>query len=147
MNLNTEGLNVVCTIGSPCEIRQVELNLVPTFIQSHGHRTDEWLHTSSWLIVRRSEPSSNTLIIQYLYFESEILLQVLNDHDQERKLNGKSLLGIKRSIDVVGWDICSHDFQNRWLNIWIGNSLNVAVSDLFIPNLEWLRPIWNNNSG
>ena len=40
-----EGLDVVGTVGTTSEIGQVELNLVPALVQSHGHGTDEGLHT------------------------------------------------------------------------------------------------------
>ena len=136
VDLNSKGLYVVGTVGSSGEIRQVELNLIPSFIKSHRHSTYEWLYSGSWLIVGSSESTSNWFIIQHLNLESEIFLQVLDDHDQERKFDSKSFLWIKRSIDVVGWYIGSHDFKNWGLNIWISNSFDVTVSDLFIPNLE-----------
>ena len=40
-----EGLDVVGTVCSSGEIRQVELNLVPALIESHRHGADEWLDT------------------------------------------------------------------------------------------------------
>ena len=43
MNLHPERLYVVGTVGSASEIRQVELNLVPALVQSHGHCAYEWL--------------------------------------------------------------------------------------------------------
>ena len=43
VDLNSKGLYVVGTISSSGEIRQVELNLIPSFIESHGHSTDERL--------------------------------------------------------------------------------------------------------
>ena len=70
-------LDVVCTVSSSCEIGQVKLNLVPAFIKSHRHGADEWLHTSRTLIVRRSESTTNALVIQYLDLESEVFLQLL----------------------------------------------------------------------
>ena len=136
VDLDSESLYIIRTISSPGEIRQVELNLIPTFIQSHGHCTDEWLDSSRWLIVWSSESSSNALVIQNLYLECEVLLQVLNDHDQEWKLDCQGLLWVQWSVDVVCGYICSHDLKNWGLNIWIRDSLNVTVSDLFIPNLE-----------
>ena len=102
MDLNSKGLYVVGTVSSPCEIRQVELNLIPALIQSHGHCANKRLYSGGRLIVRGSESSSYALVIKYLYLESEVFLQVLNDHDQERQLDGKCLLWVKRSIDVVG---------------------------------------------
>ena len=102
MDLNSKGLYVVGTVSSPCEIRQVELNLIPALIQSHGHCANKRLYSGGRLIVRGSESSSYALVIKYLYLESEVFLQVLNDHDQERQLDGKCLLWVKRGINVVG---------------------------------------------
>ena len=102
MDLNSKGLYVIGTVSSPCEIGQVELNLIPALIQSHGHCTNERLYSGGRLIVGGSESSSYALIIKYLYLESEVFLQVLNDHDQERQLDGKCLLRVKRGVNVVG---------------------------------------------
>lgn len=74
----------------------------------------------------------------HLHFEGKILLQVLDDHHQERKFDGKGLLWVKWGVDVVGGDIGAHDLENGGLNIWISDSFDVTVSDLFIPDLEWL---------
>ena len=112
VNLNTKGLYVVGTVGSPGEIRQVELNLIPSLIESHGHCTDERLNSRRGLIVGCSESSSHTLIIQYLHLEREVLLQVLDDHNQERQFDRKGLLWVEGSVDVVGGHVRSHDFQN-----------------------------------
>ena len=136
VDLNSKSLYVVGTVGSSSEIRQVKLNLIPALIESHWHGANKRFYPSSWLIVGGSESTSNRFVIKYLNLESEILFEILNDHDQERKLDSKSLFWIKRSIDVVGGDVGSHDLKHGWLNIWIGYSLDVTVSDLFIPNLE-----------
>lgn len=63
---------------------------------------------------------------------------VLDDHDEEGKLDGKSLLGVHRAGDVVGADVGSHDLEDRGLNIGIRQSLDVAVANLLIPDLEGL---------
>ena len=76
MDLNAECFNVVGTVGSAGEIRQVKLNLVPAFIKSHRHGADEWLYSGCALIVGSSEPSSNTLVIKHLHFEGEVFLQL-----------------------------------------------------------------------
>lgn len=81
VDLHTKCLNVIGCIRSSCEIRQVELNLVPAFIESHGHGTDKWLDSGRWLIIRSSESSTHILVIEHLHFEGVILLQVLNDHN------------------------------------------------------------------
>ena len=106
-----KGLNVVGTVSTTGEIGQVELNLIPALIKSHWHCANEWLDSGSGLIVGGSESTSNALVIEDLHFESEVLLQVLDDHHQERKLDGKGLLWVKWGVDVVGGDISSHDLE------------------------------------
>ena len=69
-----QGLNVVSTVGSSCEIRQVKLNLIPALIKSHWHGADEWLYTSCALIVRSSESSADALVVEDLDLESEVFL-------------------------------------------------------------------------
>ena len=76
MDLHAQGLNVVGTIGTSREIGQVELDLVPALIETHGHGTDERLDTGGRLIVRCTEPTSNVLIIEHLYLKSEVLLEL-----------------------------------------------------------------------
>ena len=107
-----EGLNVVGTVGTAGEIGQVELNLVPALIESHGHGADERLDTSGRLIVGSSESTTHVLVIEYLDLEGEVLLQVLDDHDQEGKLDSKGLLGINWASDVVGGDVGAHDLEH-----------------------------------
>ena len=141
VDLDSEGLYVVGTIGSSGEIRQVELNLIPSLVKSHRHCADEWLDSGGALVVGGSESSSHTLVIEHLDLESEVLFEVLDDHDQERQLDSKRLLGVERSVDVVGGHVSSHDLENGGLNIGVGDSLDVAVSDLFVPNLQRLGSI------
>ena len=102
VDLDSEGLDVVGTVSSSGEIRQVELNLIPSFVESHGHGTDEGLDSGGRLIVRSSESPSYALVVENLHLEGEVFLQVLDDHDEEGKLDGEGLLGVKRSVDVVG---------------------------------------------
>ena len=71
-----QGLNVVGTVGTTSEIGQVELNLVPAFIQTHGHGADERLDTGSTLVVGSSESTSNVLVIENLHLEGEVFLQL-----------------------------------------------------------------------
>ena len=40
-----EGLNVVGSVSTSGEIGQVELNLIPALVKSHGHSADEGLYT------------------------------------------------------------------------------------------------------
>lgn len=55
---------------------------------------------STHLIVRCSEPPAYILIIQDLHLEREVLLQVLDDHHQERKFNTQSLLRVTWARDI-----------------------------------------------
>lgn len=61
--LYTEGLNVIGTICSSCEVGKIELNLVPAIVQTHGHRTNERLYTGRALVVRGSESPSYILVV------------------------------------------------------------------------------------
>lgn len=64
--LNSEGLNVICPVGPACEVREVELDLVPAVIQPHGHGADEGLHPSCALVVACPEAPAYVLVIQHL---------------------------------------------------------------------------------
>ena len=66
---------------------------------------------------------------------------VLDDHDEEGKLDGKSLLGVHGAGDVVSADVGAHDLEHGGLDISIGKSLDVTVSHVSVPDLEWLRSI------
>jgi hypothetical protein len=77
VDLNSQSLDVVSTVGTTGEITQVELNLVPALIQTHGHGTDEGLHSGGRLVIRGAETTSNVLIVEHLHLEGEILLQLL----------------------------------------------------------------------
>ena len=56
-------LNVVGTVGTTSEIGQVELNLIPAFIESHRHGADEGLHTRCGLIVGGAEATAHVLVV------------------------------------------------------------------------------------
>ena len=45
MYLNSQGLNVVGTVGTTSEIGEVKLNLIPAFVETHGHGANEWLNS------------------------------------------------------------------------------------------------------
>ena len=105
VNLHSEGFYIVGAICASGKIGQVELNLIPAFVQSHRHSANEWLYSRRRLVVTCSESSSYVLIIQdlrkqknpisfpinfksecstNLYFECEIFFLVLDNHYQER---------------------------------------------------------------
>lgn len=138
MDLDSERFDVVGSVSSSGEVREVELDLIPALVQSHGHGTDEGLDSGSGLVVGGSESSPDALVVQNLHFEGEVLLQVFDDHDQERQLDGQGLLWVEGSVDVVGGHVGSHDLEDRRLDVWVGDSLDVTVSHLLVPNLEGL---------
>ena len=49
MYLNSQCFYVVCSVCAPGKVSQVELDLVPAVVESHGHRADEWLHSGGGL--------------------------------------------------------------------------------------------------
>jgi len=71
-----KSLNIVGAISTSREIGQVELNLIPALVKSHGHRANERFYPCCALIVRGAESSTHILIVKDLNFESEVLLQL-----------------------------------------------------------------------
>ena len=139
VDLYSQSLNIVGTVGSPGEIRQVELNLVPSLIESHWHCANERLHSCRRLIVRRTKPPLDTLVVENLYLECEILIEILDDHHKKRKFNANGLLGIRWTNDVVCRNIGSQNFEHRALNVLVGNSIDVSILHFGIPNLKRFR--------
>ncbi len=74
-----EGLDIVSTVGSSGEIRQVKLDLIPALIKSHGHSANKWLDTSGRLVIGGSESTTHVLVIQHLHLEGEVFLQLLTN--------------------------------------------------------------------
>ena len=71
-----ERFDVVGAVGSSCEVRQVKLNLVPAFVQTHGHCADEGLHSRRALVVGGSEASADVFVVEHLHFEGEVLFEL-----------------------------------------------------------------------
>ena len=138
VDLYNKCLNVVRSVRTTREIGQVELNLVPIRVQTHGHGTNEGLHTRRRLVVGRTETTADPSIIEDLYFECKVLTKVLNDHDQERELNTKRLLRVCRARDVTCRYICPHQLEDGRRNIRITDTLNVAVADMAAPRAQGL---------
>ena len=42
--LHSERLNVVGSVGAPCKVGEIKLNLIPPLVKVHRHRTDEGLY-------------------------------------------------------------------------------------------------------
>ena len=63
---------------------------------------------------------------------------VLDDHDEEGKLDGKSLLRVSGARHVVGGNIGAHDLDDGGLDVSIRQSLDVTVPHILVPDLEGL---------
>ena len=113
MNLNPQRLHIVGPVGSPGEVGQVELDLIPALVQPHGHRADERLHSGGGLIVACSEPSPHVFVIQDLDLECEIFLHVLDNHDEVGQLDAQGLLGVRGAGDEGGAHVRPDDLQDK----------------------------------
>lgn len=76
VDLHPQSLDVVGTVGSAREVRQVELDLIPALVQPHGHRTDKGLYSGGGLVVGGPEPPPDVLVVEHLHFEREILFEL-----------------------------------------------------------------------
>jgi len=54
---------------------------------------------------------------------------ILDNHDEEGKLDPQGLLGISRARDVVGRHVCAHDLEHRRLNVLVCDTLDVSIAD------------------
>ena len=52
--------DVVCPISSPSKIWQIELNLIPTLVQSHRHCANKWFYSRGWLSYWRERQKVNS---------------------------------------------------------------------------------------
>jgi hypothetical protein len=69
---------------------------------------------------------------------SAAVTYILNDHDQEGELDGERLLLVDGAGDKVRGDVGAHDLEHGRLDIGIGQSLDVSVSHVLVPDLERL---------
>ena len=113
MDLDAESLNVVGTVRTTGEVGQVKLDLVPALIETHGHRADERLDTRCRLVIGGTEASAHVLVIQHLHLEGEVLLQVLDDHNEERKLELEKLKKIEKRVSTEPPEKWLHPEQLR----------------------------------
>lgn len=51
VDLYPEGFDVICSVGSSGEVGEVEVDLVPSFIELHWDCADEWLYPCVRLII------------------------------------------------------------------------------------------------
>lgn len=81
------------------------------------------------LIVGSPESPPDILIIKNLYLKAEVLLQILDDHDQKWQLDAQGLGGVSWTGDVGRADVATHDLQDARLDVAVGNALDVPISD------------------
>jgi len=136
MDLHSQGFDVVGAVGSAGEVRQVELDLVPSIVQPHGHGADEGLDSGCALVVAGTESPPYILVIKNHNLKGKVLLQIFDDHDQEGKLDPKSLFGVSWTCNICCADISANNFKHQRLNIIICDSLDVTISYVFVPNLK-----------
>jgi len=136
VDLDSERFDVVGAVGSPREIGEIELNLIPAVVESHGHGANEGLHSRRRLIIARPKSTPHVLVIQHLNFESEVFLQVLDDHDEERQLDSERLFWIRRTRDVGRADVGSNNLKDEGLDVVICDTFYVTIAHLFIPYLQ-----------
>ena len=73
---HSQGLNVVAPVSPAREVRQIELNLIPPLIQSHGHSTDKGLDSGSALVVGGPEPTTHVFVIEHLNLKGKIFFEL-----------------------------------------------------------------------
>ena len=93
------------------------------------------------MVIRGSESSSNSLIVEYRDFEGEILSHVFDDHHKKWKLDSESLLLVCGTCNVSSAHIGSGDLKNAGLNVAVGKSLDVTVLNFLVPNLKGFAPV------
>jgi len=136
VELDSERLDVVRSVRTSGEVRQIELNLIPTFVETHGHGADKGLHARGGLVVGGAETSADTLVVQNLNLKSKVLLQVLDDHNEERKLDAKGLICVSWAADEARVDVAPDKLQHGGLDVLIRQALDVAVAYLLVPDLQ-----------
>jgi hypothetical protein len=72
MDLHAQSFYIIRAVGAAREVGEVELDLIPPFVETHRHRADEGLHTSGGLIVRGAEASPHVFVVEHLHFEGEV---------------------------------------------------------------------------
>lgn len=82
----------------------------------------------SHLIVGSPETPSDILVIKNLNLKAEVLLEILDDHDQEWQLDAKSLGRVSWTSDVGRANVAAHNLQDAGLDVAISDALNVTIS-------------------
>ena len=136
MDLHPQCLNIIGAIRSPGEVGKIELDLVPSLVQSHWHCADEWFDSGGGLIIACSEPSPHILVIKDLDLKGEIFLHVLDNHDEVGQLDAQGLLWVGGTGDVGGADVGPHNLQHKALDVLVCDPLDVSIPHFLVPDLE-----------
>jgi hypothetical protein len=76
MDLHAQCLYIVSAVGASGEVGEVELDLIPAFVETHRHCADEWLDASGRLVVGCAEATSYIFVVEHLHFEGEVFLEL-----------------------------------------------------------------------
>ena len=118
------------------------MNLIPSLIKTHGHRANERLDSGRRLVIRGSESSSDSFIVEDRDFECEVLSHVFDDHHKEWKLDSECLFLVMGTCYVSSTHVGTRDLENAGLNVAVCKSLDVTVLNILVPNLKGFTPIY-----
>lgn len=90
----TRCLHVVGSIGAPCEVGKIQIDVIPAGLQFQWHGADEILDSSFRLVVRGSEAPFGLCIVQYLNFECEKSIQILDNQNDVIQLDAEALVDL-----------------------------------------------------
>jgi hypothetical protein len=72
MDLHAQCFYIVGAVGATREVGEIELNLIPPFVETHRHSADEWLHACGRLVVGSAETTSYVLVVEHLHLKGEV---------------------------------------------------------------------------
>ena len=78
MNLYTQRLDVVGSVRAARKVGQVELNLVPPFVETHRHRANERLDARRRLIVRGAKTPAHVFVVEHHDLKRKVLFQLVS---------------------------------------------------------------------
>jgi len=140
MNLNPGSLHIASSIGPASKVAKVDLNLIPSIIQTQRHGAVEGPDASTALKVAGAEPPPKVFIIQDLHLEGKVALEILDHEDKEWKSDSKTGVRANRTVDVGGAHVVPDDFKGHRTNAGIRNTLDVAVHHFGAPDAQRLVP-------
>ena len=79
------------------------------------------------LVVGSPETAPHIFVVEHLHLKAEVLLHVLDDHDQEGQLDSQSFVWVSRAADVGGGDVCAGNLEDSGLYVRVCDSLDVTI--------------------